>query len=245
MSDASQQLESFMIPGGNYGYTAMPPNFVASFRSTLAVGLLDESGSTNSFAKKMENFCKELLKSLRKSDEADAIIYRQCHFASGYREVHGFTPLANLNENQYDGCYISNGETACYDSCVRVINELGDYGKQHKSTHRLCNGFLFVVTDGMDSCSSNSPRQIREALEKLVSDESMESVFTVLIGVNDNPTIQTHLQDLCQEIGFTKYIPLSKADEKSLSHLAGWVSQQLQSQSQSLGTGGPSQALTF
>lgn len=244
-TQVSDPLAAFMVPGSKYGYTAAPPATLQSFRNTLAVGLLDESGSTKPYARQMELFCKELIKSLRHSDDVDSIIYRQCHFGTDFREQHGFTPLAAINENNYDGCYAPGGGTAFYDAADRVLAELLDYGQQHASSKRLCNGFFFAITDGRDYDSTLKPRHVKERLESIVTSEKMESIFSVLIGVNDNDMIQQELKKLKEDIGFSAYIELSKADEKSLSKLMGWVSQQLQSQSQALGTGGPSQALTF
>lgn len=244
-SETSQPLASFMVPGSSFGYTAAPVTSLLSFKNTLAIGLLDESGSTAPFARQMELFCKELIKALRHSDESDTIIYRQCHFATDFREHHGFTPLSQLNEDQYDGCYSPGGQTTLYDSCDRVLTELADYARQQAKSKYLCNGFVFIITDGRDYGSSLKEHHVKERLEKVIGEEALESLFTVLVGVNDNADIQRDLEQFQQNVGFTKYIPLKDASEKSLAKLFGWVSQQIRSQSQSLGTGGPSQSLTF
>ena len=55
MSDEqSTPLASFMVPGGNYGYTGAAIDTLQSFENTIALGLVDESGSTSSFAKQLE-----------------------------------------------------------------------------------------------------------------------------------------------------------------------------------------------
>ena len=53
------------------------------------------------------------------------------------------------------------------------------------------------------------------------------------------------IEDFHKAAGFTQYVELGSADEKTLAKLADFVSQSISAQSQSLGTGGPSQSLTF
>lgn len=241
----SQALASFMIPGGNYGYTGAAIDTLTSFENTLAVGLLDESGSTLSFAADMEKGVGAIIKSLRSSPRADNLIYRHCHFATSFREVHGYTPLAHLNPDQYKGCYIPGGQTALYDSEDRVIAELGDYAEKQTAAKYLCNGFVYFITDGRDYGSTLRPPAVRARLEKVVGSEVLESLITILIGVNDDAGIQRDLEDHAKVVGFTQYVPLKDANEKTLAKLAGFVSKSIAAQSQALGTGGPSQSLTF
>lgn len=207
--------------------------------------MLDESGSTQSFARSMELCVKEVIKALRHSPRADNLIYRHCHFATSFREHHGFTPLAQLNPDMYDGCYQPGGQTTLYDSCDRVIRELHDYADRQAKQKYLCNGILFIITDGCDYGSTLSEDDVKKALEEAIGSESLESFVTILIGVNPEPSVQQGLREFATKAGFTQYIPLEKADEKTLARLGQFVSQSIVSQSQALGTGGPSQSLTF
>lgn len=244
----SQQLQSFMIPGSGYGYTGAQIDTLTSFENTLALGLLDESGSTNSYAKDMEAAVKEIVKSLRRSPRADNLIYRHCHFGTHFREHHGFMPLAQINESMYDGCYKPGGATSLYDSCDRVIRELMDYAEKQAAEKYMCNGVIYIITDGLDYGSTLRQSDVKKALSKAISTEALESLITILIGVNSDPSVQKGLQDFQQEVGFTRYVPIDQANEKSLAKLANFVSQSISSQSQALGTGGPSQqiqSLTF
>jgi hypothetical protein len=235
-------LASYLIPGAKYGYTAAPPMKLAS-KNTLALSLMDESYSTKPFARQIELFCKELIKSLRNCDSADELVYMQTHFSTDFRDHHGFTPLMTLTEAMYDGCYNPGGQTHLYDNCVRCLDILTNYSKEQAKAKRLCNGFLYIVTDGRDYGSSLTQSSVREALEKAIASETLESLVTILIGVNDDPDIQRDLKAFQEAVGFTFYQPIAKADATTMSHLTGWVSQQLVSQSQHLGTGGPSQVI--
>lgn len=245
MNTPSQQVSSYTIPGSQYGYTGMAIDTLASFENTIAQGLLDESGSTNSFAKQMEDAVKFIIRSLRNSPRADNLIYRQCHFATNYREHHGFLPLSQINESMYDGCYIPGGITTLYDSTDRMLKEVKDYGKKQAEQKYSCNGICYMLTDGRDYGSVYGQNDVKSTLMNVNSDESLESLITILIGVNEDSGIQRDLEAYAKFVGFTQYIPLGKADVKTLNKLGNFLSQSISSQSQALGTGGPSQSLTF
>ena len=250
MSSQSAKIEipgsqSFMIPGSNYGYTGMPVENLTSFTNTVAVGLLDESGSTSPFKTQMDNCCKEIVKSLRHSSVADNLIYRQCHFGTNFREHHGYTPLSQLNESMYDGCYQSGGQTMLYDSIVRVINETLHYADLQAQNHYRCNGIIYIITDGADYKSMLNQSDVKDALAKAVSSESLESLMTILIGVNDNSTIQDELRKFQQNVGITQFEFIDTADEKKLARVANLISRSVISQSQHVNSGGPSQTLQF
>ena len=244
----SQQLQNFTIPGTGYGYKAAPIDTLQSFENTIALGLFDESGSTEDFAIQMQNAVKEIVKSLQQSPRADNLIYRQCHFGTNFREFHGFLPLNQLVLSDYDHCYQPGGRTHLYDSLHRVTLELVDYARQQAQQRYMCNAILYAITDGADYGSTLKIKDVKNGFSQAIACEDLESLVTILIGVNDDPGIQQNLQDFAKEAGFTRYVPIGQATEKELAKMANFISQSISSQSQALGTGGPSQqinSLTF
>ncbi len=239
------QMLSFMVPGANYGYTGAKIDALQSFENTLAVGLLDESGSTTAYARQMEKCVQEIIKALRHSPRAANLIYYHAHFDTNFREVHGFKPLVECNEADYDGIWAGGGRTTLYDSEDRVISFTLDYARRQAQMHYTCNGIIWIITDGQDYGSVLRENSVTERLAKAVTSEELESLVTILIGVNDDQAIQDELQRHSQAVGFTQYVPVAKADEKTLARLAGFISKSVSAQSQSLGSGGPSQPLTF
>jgi len=108
------------------------------------------------------------------------------------------------------------------------------------------NAILFVITDGMDNASKLSANKVKQALKVAVSSEALESVISVLIGVNVQDKQVSHfLTDFHKAAGFTQYIELDKADADTLARLAQFVSRSISAQSQALGTGGSSNSLVF
>lgn len=245
----SNSLHSFQIPGGSYGYTGVPVGLgMDSFKYTLATGLVDESGSTRPFARQLELCVKEIIKGLRHSDSVDQLVYRHAHFDTNFREVHGFKLLKDCNENDYDGIWAGGGQTALYNSCVEVIEATRDYADQMAQKHYTVNGVVYILSDGQHYLPGGpfvTVANVRDALSKAITSETLESLITILIGVNEDPDVRAGLEKFHREAGFTQFIPIEKADEKSLAKVSNFISRSIYSQSQAVGTGGPSQSLTF
>ncbi len=246
MTDQPQsQMLSFMVPGTNYGYQGAKIDALASFENTLAIGLLDESGSTSAFARQMEGCVKEIIKALRHSPRAANLIYAHYHFDTHFREVHGFKPLIECNEGDYDGIWAGGGRTTLYDSEDKVINFMTDYARRQAEQHYTCNGIIWIITDGQDYGSVLGQKDVKLSLAKAITSEELESLMTILIGINDDPGIQAELEAHANTVGFTQYVPVEKADEKTLARLGGFISRSVSAQSQALGSKGPSQPLQF
>ena len=233
----------FTVPGTNFTYQGAAVAGLTSFEHTVALGLFDESGSTSAYAKLMEKCCGSIVKALRHSPAAAKLLYGQYHYDTHFREFHGFKPLRECNEADYDGCWAGGGKTTQYDSEEKAISFVEDYAKQQAKMHYTCNGIIWEITDGQDWGSILREADVKKRYAKALSSEELESLMFILIGVNDDPDVQNELQRHATECNFTQYIPLTKADEKTLAALAGFIVKSTLSQSQHLGTGGPSQPL--
>lgn len=111
----------------------------------------------------------------------------------------------------------------------------------------MVNAIIYGITDGAHYYPGGNVHEdvAVKAMEEAVNNEALDSVMSILIGVNDNDSVQEELKRHAKAVGFTQYIPLKDADEKTLARLGNFISQSVQSQSQALGSGGPSQSLTF
>lgn len=240
-------MESRKIPGTHFGYTGTRlADLTGATEYTLCTIVLDESGSTAAFKDDMEKCLKEIVKACRYSPRADNLMLRLVAFETNYREVHGFKLLQSCNPADYDNCYKPGGFTALFDSSWDAIEATKDYAKQLTASDYLCNACVFILTDGDDNASKMSAQNVKEALNKCVESEALESLVSVLIGVNvQNQAIADFLENFHKQAGFTQYVEMNNASEKTLAKLAAFVSKSISSQSQSLGSGGPSQSLTF
>jgi hypothetical protein len=86
--------------------------------------------------------------------------------------------------------------------------------------------------------------KIKDGLEKVRKAENLESIKVILIGVGNQGSVQTYLDNLHQQAGLDQFVWIGSADPKALAKMAAFVSNSISSSSQALGTGGPSQNLT-
>jgi uncharacterized protein YegL len=234
---------------GHYGFSAAKIDNLEACEYTLVTIVLDESGSTQSFKNEMESCVKEIINACRQSPRADFLLLRVVTFANRMTEIHGFMPLEQCNPDDYIGCYGSNNNgnlTALYDSAENAIKASAIYGEHLSEEDFDVNGIVFILTDGMDNESSVTEKEVKQALSDCITSEKMESIISVLIGVNVTESgVSQYLNSFNTNVGFTQYIELEKADSKTLAKLADFISKSISSQSQALGTGGASQSLVF
>jgi hypothetical protein len=243
---SSKQLQSFMIPGGNFGYQGMAIDDLTSLKNCIALTLFDESGSTKSFAREMERAMQKITQFLRKSPEADKIIQAHWQFDDELKEVVGLTPLPQILDDTFDGCWAGGGRTGLYYGECRMLEIMRDYARQQAIKRYRCNGILCTLTDGGNYTIPGDPghefteTMVQQGFAQTVTCEDLESIVSVLIGINDDDYVQEMLEKHAETCGYTRYLPVKKADEKTLAKIAGFISQSIQSQSQQVGQGAPS-----
>ena len=231
---------------GHFGFSAVKMDDLGASEYTLVVVVEDHSGSVVDFRVDMENALKEIVKACAYSDRADNLVLRVVRFDDFSEEVHGFKLLSQCNVDDYNGVLTPGNMTALYDAAANGIESVTNFGKELQEQDFNVNAIVFVVTDGCDNRSTLTPKQVKEALGKAVKGECLESLVSILIGVNiTEPSVAAELQKFNTEAGFTQYVELADANKKTLAKLAQFVSKSISSQSQALGTGGPSQSVTF
>ena len=242
------QQSSVMIGGTTFGYSGVGVDELESLEYTLVVIALDTSPSVSPFRKEIEEALQEIVERCRKLPRADNLLLRVIHYDSSLGEIHGFRELMTVNPADYTGkVQIRGHSTKLYDASVSAIASADDYGRKLWAEEEVeANAIVFVVTDGLDNASTVSMHAVKDALDKArgaqggaAAEEGLESILPILIGVNvQEPYIKQWLDTFYQEAGFDQY-----ADIDHIPTLVGFVSQSISSQSQSLGTGGPSQTI--
>jgi len=244
LNDAS--LDAVTLPNSHYGYSATRLEELGATEYTVATVACDVSGSTADFIFDMEAAVTRVVQACKSSPRADNLLLRLVAFDDTLSEVHGFKLLENCNLADYGGVLRAGGSTALYDAAENAVSSTIDYGRQLLAGDFSANGILFVITDGMDNASRLPARKVREALAQAVKSEALESVVSVLIGVNvQDAQVSRALRQFQRDAGFTQYVELDKADAQTLARLAEFVSRSVSAQSQALGTGGPSRPLVF
>lgn len=244
LNDNSMQNQT--LPTGHYGYSATRIDHLGATEYTLVTVVTDVSGSVAAFLSEMESALKAIIGACKLSPRADNLLFRLVTFDDRMKEVHGFKLLEQCKQSDYDRILKAGGSTALYDSTENAASAIAQYGKQLSAANYLANAILFVITDGMDNVSKLGVRQVHDAFQNAITGESLESLVSILIGVNVQDTgVGAYLQDFKTVAGFTQYLELSKANAKTLARMAAFVTQSIYAQSRYLGSGGPSQPLTF
>lgn len=239
------------IPGpGNFQFSAVRIEDLGATEYTLATVICDISGSVQSFADTLLQMIKAIAHSCHKSARADNLLLRVLLFNNNIYEVHGFKNLADIDiDNDYQDLD-PKAMTALFDASYDGIGATLEYAKRLTDQDFDCNGCVYIITDGCDNQSSMTPASIKVRVDEAIQKEELESLITILIGISDpasnwNKQVEKALKTFKDDAGLTEFVKAGDATEETLAKLANYVSQSISSQSQALGTGGPSQVLTF
>jgi uncharacterized protein YegL len=227
----------------NYSFSGVRPEKLGAPEYTLVTTVLDITGSVSSYAAQLLEMKQAIVRACRKNPRAEFLMLRDVEFNEDVTEVHGFADLNRIDENQYvvPNC---RGRTALYDATYAGVAATNEYGRILTEQDFNVNGVVFVVTDGDDNLSVQTPSSIRQELLRGVENEWIESLVVVLIGINA-AGYQVALQTFQKDAGLQQFVDAGDATPRNLAKLAEFVSRSISSTSQSLGTGGPSQPLTF
>lgn len=242
---SNQDMETFQTPN-SFAFSGQKIGTLGASEFTVAGLVVDKSGSVSGFKSELERCMGEVVKACRKSPRADNMMLRTTAFDSSKEELHGFKTLNNINPGDYDNSIQPGGATALRDAAIESIQAMITYADAMVKQDFSVNGIVVVLTDGDDNVSIQPVSSVRQALAGAVKDEKMESLVSILVGVNiTDPRIKQKLDEFHIEAGFTQFISLDDASEKTLARLAQFISKSISAQSQSLGTGGPSRSLSF
>ncbi|MBS1722434.1 MAG: VWA domain-containing protein [Armatimonadetes bacterium] len=241
-------LETHTLPASHYGFSAEGLSNLGATEYTLATVVVDTSSSVSGFATEIEQCLKAIVQACRLSPRADNLMLRVVEFNSTVREMHGYTLLEKLKESDYDNSIRPSGTTALFDSTYNAIAAAAAYGKQLYDIDYTVNGIVVVITDGEENASAiKSAQLIADQVKGVQQTETMESLRTILIGLgaSSNGQLNTYLSGFKDDAQFDQYIAVADANAKTIAKVADFVSKSISAASQHLGTGGPSQLLTF
>jgi uncharacterized protein YegL len=239
-------LDQIDLPNSHYGYSAAKIEALGATEYTTATIVVDVSGSTQAFKVEMEACIAEIISACKYSARADNLLLRLVQFDTRLDEIHGFKLLENCNTSDYSGVLRPGGNTALYDAAENAISAAVNYAGRLAAGDLSANAILFVMTDGMDNASKLSAASVKRAMDRAISNETLGSIVSILIGVNvGNADISRQLKDFKETAGFNQYIEIDRADRDSLAGLARFVSKSISVQSQVLMSGGSSSKLVF
>lgn len=244
----TDDMEVKTIAGSNYGFSAQKiDSLTGASEYTLVTLVVDVSGSVDGFQSDIEKSVQTVVEACQKDKRVDNLMLRVVLFNTRVDEVHGFQLLSNCNSSLYSGIIRPGGGTSLFDATYNSVKAMTDFGRDLTEQDYAVNSAVFVITDGDDNCSSVSMKMVADAITEAKTDEAVESIMPVLIGVNTDASsgLNHYLQDFKDNGGFQQYVAIANATANELAKLANFISKSISSQSQALGTGGPSQSITF
>ena len=135
---------------------------------------------------------------------------------------------------------------------ANVVNGLGHLGPGYAGK---VAGMLLADNPQLQLVVHNrgvSGNRVTDLRDRWSSDclELKPDLVSILIGINDpkqpwGADVKKRLEEFHSEAGITEFIDAGDATEEKLAKISEFVSQSISSQSQALGTGGPSQSLAF
>ena len=199
------QLDQVALPNSHYGYSATRLEDLGATEYTIATIVADISGSTASFVGDMETAITRIVQACKYSPRADNLLLRLVSFDHLLNELHGFKLLENCHPADYGGCLMPGGTTALYDATQNAVASTTNYAQKLAAGDFSANAIVFVITDGMDNASRISPSVVKAAFAHAVRSEALESIVSVLIGVNvQDAQVSRYLKTFYSEAGFTQ-----------------------------------------
>lgn len=242
----TDDMSSFKATGSGFHFSGTNISNLGASEYTLVGVACDRSSSVANFAKEIEGCLKTSLEGCQKSPRVDNLLVRLLAFNHEVTEEHGFKPLADCHLGGYDGFLKPGGTTALYDASINLVDSLATYGKSLIDQDYTVNGLLVVLTDGVDVGSTFRANHVREALQRALRSEALESLVSILIGINvQDAEVSRFLKAFKDEAGFGQYIEAKDASPKTFAKVAGFISKSVSSQSQAVGSKAPSQPITF
>lgn len=238
-------MENLSILGakGTFNFSATKIDELGSTEYTLVTIALDKSSSVDSYKTELLNALKSVVNACKKSPRAENLLLRTIEFNHLIQENHGFKLLSTISPDDYKEPD-TDGMTALFDAVYASVGATITYAKNLTDQDFGVNGICFIITDGMDNRSKVTPNMIKKYIDDSKIGENIESLITILVGINSTECA-SELDGFKNEANLTQFVDVGDATSQKLAKLATFVSKSISSQSQALGSGGPSQQLNF
>lgn len=243
INEEQDGMESGTFGKNHFKFSGIRTELLGASELTIVNIVVDTTGSVWGFQDQLRDCVIAAVNSCKKSPRSENILVRVALFntglPTGIEEIHGFKPLAEINTADYPA-FKPGGETNLYDATYSAVGAMNAYAKRLHDDDFAVNGINFIITDGSDNKSVMKPASIAEEILNSRKDECLESVINILIGIN-TAIYADKLDKFKEKAELDHFIDAGDVTERKLAKIAEFVSQSVSSQSQAMGTGGPSQ----
>ena len=194
-------------------------NQLASNEVTLAMNIIDMSGSMYSYADDlMQAYNDSYLKAMASSPSADDILVSTILFDDRVQLLHGYLNLADTPQLS-PSSYQPHGSTALYDAVAGGLSNMVIYAQQLRQSGITVRCLVIVYSDGEDNTSKQSAKDVKRAAQDLLQHEMYTLAY---VGFKSGGISETELRKLADRIGFPHILVagISPAQLRKIFHLA-------------------------
>lgn len=259
-----QNMKDFNF--GQFVFTAVRPDTLGEPEYTVVNIFTDSTGSVAGFSDQLLEMEKAIIKDAQKSSYGKRLIIRLNRFNSqnnsgNQSEVYGFREVKDINIDSDHQAFSPYGATPLVDTHYDGLNAVLEYCQELYRNDYMTNGLVIIIGDGLENASHRAEiDSVIELNKNAVKSEMLDSLKTIIIGVNTSEQVYDNYTSFPVNSGDTisnilnwyagqfencQYIDAGDVEEGTIGKIAGFISQSISSTSQALGTGSPSQNLTF
>lgn len=183
------------------------PDSIATSETVLITLVIDTSGSVHSFESELKSCINGYVEEMRKSHHANKILVQVIKFNSTVT-IEGFKPIASLDPIEFH----PNGSTALYDATIVALDNSLKYQENLVDVGVSAKLIVFIVTDGNDNESKNSPAKAKALVDQLIVNEANMNDFTsILVGVGESN--RRNFEKAAREMGISQVKVISDSSK--------------------------------
>jgi hypothetical protein len=201
------------------GAIGIPLNQLATNEVTLAMNIMDMSGSMHSHANDLiRAYNDDYLGAMAGSTAVDDILVSTIVFDNQVELLHGYVNLGDapqLNRGNYD----PDGTTALYDAVASGMTNMVLYAQQLRQSGVMVRCIIIVYSDGEDNASKQTAASVRRAAHDLLKHEMYTLAY---VGFKSGGISDSQLRHLADAIGFPDVLiaGMSHEELRRIFHLA-------------------------
>lgn len=181
----------------------MPLSALATNDVTLAMNIVDMSGSMQPFASELISaYNDDYLAAMALSPSADDILVSTVFFDDDVHLFHGYVSLEDAPRLSDYG-YRPGATTALYDAVAAALTNMVLYSQQLRQSGVTVRCLVLVYSDGEDNASRQPASAVRRAVQELLKHE----IYTLAyVGFRDGGITEQALRRMADAIGFPEIL---------------------------------------
>jgi hypothetical protein len=215
LTNDTMDLVTTNLTGQTMTNIGIPLDQLASNEVTLAMNIIDMSGSMSSFsAELIRAYNDDYLAAMAGSTAAEDILVSTILFNQDVSLFHGYLNLLDappLVRHVYNPA----GSTALYDAVGLGLTNMVVYAQHLRQMGVMVRCLAIVYSDGADNASKQPAMNVRRASQELMRQE----IYTLAyVGFRSGGINQTELEQLADDIGFPETL-IAGLDQSELRRI--------------------------